>query len=189
MMPTPTLQTARLILRPFEEADDELHAAIWAKLEVVRFFQPKGEAEVIHAQRNARLYGQLWRWGAERGGIVPFAAVERASSRLIGHLGVRIHSELRVPELTLFLDSAAWKQGYATEGATAALDHAFEAHDLEEVLGVVMPDNIASHRVMQKLGFEAAAPLLQWKMVMTSYRLPRERWRASISRRDNSPSA
>jgi len=40
-----------------------------------------------------------------------------------------------------------------------------------------MPDNIASLRVMQKLGFEPAGPLTQWEMVMISYRLRREQWR------------
>ena len=85
---------------------------------------------------------------------MPFAVVERASARLIGHLGVVIHEHFKLPALTLFLDSLVWGQGYATEGAAAALAYSFREREFREVIATVATENLASHRVMQKLGFQ-----------------------------------
>ena len=51
-----------------------------------------------------------------------------------------------VPEL--------WRRGYATELGAAAIAHAFEALGLDELVAFTLPDNVASRRVMEKLGFE-----------------------------------
>lgn len=174
--PLPTLQTSRLTLRPFSMADETAHAAIWAKPEVVRFFQPKGERAVREAARNAKTFGRIWTERGATGGIVPFAVIERASARLIGYLGVIIHEDLKLPALTLFLDSLVWGQGYAVEGAAAALAYSFKERKFREVIATVATENVASHRVMQKLGFQPMGPHQQWGKVATLYELTREQW-------------
>jgi RimJ/RimL family protein N-acetyltransferase len=45
-----------------------------------------------------------------------------------------------------------WNQGLATEGARAVLDQAFGALGLREIVSFTMPANIASRRVMEKIG-------------------------------------
>jgi RimJ/RimL family protein N-acetyltransferase len=50
------------------------------------------------------------------------------------------------------LRRAAWGQGYATEGATATLAQAFAVPDVERVLASTMAVNVASRRVLEKLG-------------------------------------
>ena len=50
------------------------------------------------------------------------------------------------------LAAAHWGQGYATEGARAALAAAFGELGLEEVVSFTVPGNVASRRVMEKLG-------------------------------------
>ena len=174
--PLPTLETSRLILRPFNLTDETAQAAIWAKPEVVRFFQPEGEKSVREAARNARFFCRIWTERGATGGIVPFAVVERASNRLIGHLGVTIHEDFKQPALTLFLNSIAWGQGYATEGASAALTFSFKKWAFREVIATVMTENVASHQVMQKLGFQPMGLHHQWGKVVTLYELTREQW-------------
>jgi RimJ/RimL family protein N-acetyltransferase len=51
-----------------------------------------------------------------------------------------------VPEL--------WRRGYATELGVASVEHAFGRLDLEELVAFTLPHNVASRRVMEKLGFE-----------------------------------
>ena len=165
-----------MILRRFSRADETAHAAIWAKPEVVRHFQPDGEAAVRDAAESARIFGQAWSERGATGGIVPFAVIERASARLIGHLGVVIHEGINLPSLTLFLDSLVWGRGYATEGASAALAYSFKEREFREVIATVTTENVASHRVMQKLGFQPMGLHHQWGKVMTLYELTRERW-------------
>ena len=177
---TPVLETARLLLRPFTEIDEAEHAVLWAKPELVRFFQPEGEKAIRHAARNANTHTRMWAFNGERGGLAVFAVIERASGRFIGHLGLRINRDLETPELTLMLDNAVWGRGYATEAGIVALGYHFAKFELDEVVAVVMEGNAASHRVMQKLGFAPAGPHQQWNMIMSLYRLTIERWRACL---------
>jgi len=47
----------------------------------------------------------------------------------------------------------AWGHGYATEAAGAMLNYGFTRLELPEIVAVVWPDNVASVRVLEKLGF------------------------------------
>ena len=47
---------------------------------------------------------------------------------------------------------AAWGKGYATEAARALLDHGFGALGLTRVIGITSPQNLASRRVLEKIG-------------------------------------
>ena len=50
------------------------------------------------------------------------------------------------------LDRSFWGHGYATEAASAVLDHAFDKLELEEVVAVTVPQNVKSQSVMKRLG-------------------------------------
>ena len=52
----------------------------------------------------------------------------------------------------------AWGHGYATEAATAALDHGFETAGLDEILSWTVPLNTPSRRVMERLGMHRDLP-------------------------------
>lgn len=53
------------------------------------------------------------------------------------------------------LRRTCWDRGYATEAARPVLHHAFHTLGLPEVIADINPDNMASRRVAQKLGFRA----------------------------------
>ena len=50
------------------------------------------------------------------------------------------------------LASLHWNKGYATEGARAVLDYAFKQLKLDEIVSFTVPHNLASRRVMEKIG-------------------------------------
>jgi RimJ/RimL family protein N-acetyltransferase len=50
------------------------------------------------------------------------------------------------------LSSAHWGKGLATEAARAVVDEAFDHHDFLELVAFTVPENLASRRVMEKLG-------------------------------------
>jgi len=52
------------------------------------------------------------------------------------------------------LDPEFWGRGLATEGGRAALGYAFETLNLEEVVSIYEPENLASGRVMERLGMK-----------------------------------
>jgi RimJ/RimL family protein N-acetyltransferase len=56
------------------------------------------------------------------------------------------------PEIGWFIDRAHWGNGLASEGADAALQFAFHEVDIDRVIGIYNAENVASGRVMEKIG-------------------------------------
>ncbi len=143
-----TLETARLLLRPFAMDDVPAYAAVRANPRVMHFFPPTGETPEQAATRLIAHFMGHWR---DRG-YGPWAAVEKSAGRFLGHLGLRFLPEFGETEILYMLDDAVWGRGYATEGAAAARDYAFGRLDLGRVMAIALPENRASTRVMEKIG-------------------------------------
>ena len=155
------IETARLTLRRFELGDIDAYATIRAKPEVARYL-PGGEAAAIRARdiahRTVRAFTAAWSTGP---GYGPWAVIERSSGRLLGHLGLRWLPELDgETEILYLLDSAAWGQGYATEGALMARDYGFGPLGLTRLIALALPDNPGSLRVLEKIGMQREAELV-----------------------------
>ncbi len=142
--------TARLRLRRWRDADREPFARINADPEVMRHFpaplsRAESDALVDRAEAHFAAHGfGLW------------AAELRATGQLAGYIGLVVpnfeaHFTPAV-EIGWRLDSALWNQGLATEGAREVLRYAFEELRLPEVVSFTVPGNLASRRVMEKIG-------------------------------------
>jgi ribosomal-protein-alanine N-acetyltransferase len=71
---------------------------------------------------------------------------------LIGWSGLTFLPETEEVEVAYLLGQAFWGKGLATEAARACVQYGFENVGLESIVGIVHPENIASQRVMEKLG-------------------------------------
>jgi RimJ/RimL family protein N-acetyltransferase len=146
----PTLETDRLIVRPWREADVEHWVAMNADVRVMEFFPSvpdRAQSEESAARLRARLDADGFGWwiiaaksdGAFAGAIalqnVPFTA----------HFTPAIEIGWRLPY-------ERWGNGYATEAARAVLDLAFGELGLAEVVAMTAALNLRSQRVMQRLG-------------------------------------
>jgi ribosomal-protein-alanine N-acetyltransferase len=160
--PGRTLETERLILRPFQDSDIEAYAAIRAKPEVVQYL-PGGEARAGQAKEVARqivpAFAALW---SQAPGYGPWAVLTKNDGRLRGHLGLRLLTDLDdETEILYMLDSDVWGQGLATEGAIAARDYAFQVLNLQYIIAMALPQNTASMRIMEKIGMERVPGLVE----------------------------
>ena len=90
---------------------------------------------------------------AERG-FCRWKLLEKFSGAFIGFCGAAMWRDRPHPEIGWWLARAWWGRGLATEAAREALRDAFERVGLERVISVAMPTNLASRRVMEKLGLE-----------------------------------
>lgn len=134
------IETARLILRPARESDlDDMHAVL-SSPEATRWWStpPHESLDLTREWLAAMIAG---------GGAGLDMVIER-DGRVIGKAGF-----YRPPELGYILHPDHWGQGLATEALTAVLDRLFAATDHAAVNADVDPDNAASIRVVQKLGF------------------------------------
>jgi ribosomal-protein-alanine N-acetyltransferase len=144
------LRTERLVLRRWREEDLEPFAALNADPEVMRHFpamltRAESDAMVarIEASFEERGYGL---WAAEVLGGPPNIGMFGLASQTF-----RAHYTPAV-EVGWRLAKAHWGNGYAPEGARAALDFAFDDLGLDEVVSMTTVANDKSRRVMEKIG-------------------------------------
>jgi len=144
-------ETARLLIHRIEESDCPAFEAVFCDPEVMRYsdhgpHQREGLAAwimTVVAQPDPH-------WG-----LAPWAVVEKSSGALIGYCGFTCEAGRTAPgeaEIAYRYRRSAWGKGYAFEAAEAACLHAFAQPKLERILGIVDPHNLASIRVLQKLG-------------------------------------
>ena len=156
-----SLATPRLRLRRFTAADRPPFAAINADPVVMRHLG----GVLSRAGSDALLdrvdeHWAQWGYGLQ--------AVElRGDGRLVGFIGLSHHRALPDDvELGWRLAADCWGRGLATEGAAAVRDAAFAHLGLTRLVSITTDDNVASRRVMDKLGFTYVRhlPFEQWDL-------------------------
>lgn len=155
-LPTPTLQTARLRLRPFSEADADALFALHSSAKVLRYWDSPPWTEPSRAQRFIAACRQL-----EREGSGARLAIEHAADHVfIGWCClVKWNPDYRSAAMGYCLADAAWGQGFATEAAGALLQWSFDTLNLNRVQAETDTRNAASARVLEKLGFRREGTL------------------------------
>ena len=155
-LPTPSLLTARLRLRPFDDADANALFDLHGSASVLRYWDAPPWTEPVRAERFIAACRQM----AEEGTGVRLAVDRVLNGAFIGWCSLtRWNPTYRSASLGYCLDDAAWGHGYATEAAHALLQWAFEALDLNRVQAETDTRNMASARVLEKLGFEREGTL------------------------------
>ena len=149
------LRTQRAWLREWRESDREPFAALNADPAVMEHFptvlsRAESDAFVdrIEAGFDARGWGL---WALETTG-----SIGQSPAGFAGFVGLNL-AAFDAPftpavEIGWRLARPYWGHGLATEAATAVLDHAFGAIGLQEVVSFTATTNVASQRVMQKIG-------------------------------------
>lgn len=149
-LPTPTLKTARLLLRPFTEADTDAMFALHSNPDVLRYWDAPPWKTRAQAEQFIARCKQF-----EQEGTGARLAIERsADGAFLGWCGLaNWDPAYRSARMGYCLNEAAWGQGFATEAARAMLQWAFDTLDLNRVQAEADTRNIASGRVLEKLKF------------------------------------
>jgi RimJ/RimL family protein N-acetyltransferase len=173
-MTPPTIETERLTLRPPRLDDFEPWAAFTADPDAARYLG--GAQPRAMAWRGLCTIAGAWALY----GFGMFSVIEKASGRWIGRLGPWQPEGWPGPEVGWGLVRDAWGKGYATEGASAAIDWAFDALGWTEVIHCIDAENVASQKVARRLGSrslregELPAPILKKTVIWGQ---SREEWR------------
>jgi ribosomal-protein-alanine N-acetyltransferase len=147
---SPTLQTARLQLRPFASADADALFALHSNARVLRYWDSPPWSVRARAERFIAKCQQI----AEEGTGARLAVDRGSDGAFLGWCGLtRYDPDYRSASLGYCLTEAAWGLGYATEAAGALLQWAFDSLDLNRVQAEADTRNAASARVLEKLGF------------------------------------
>jgi ribosomal-protein-alanine N-acetyltransferase len=147
---TPALRTARLRLRPFTDADADALFALHSNAYVLRYWDAPPWSE----RERAEHFIATCRRMADEGTGARLAVDRLPDGGFIGWCSLtRWNPDHRSASLGYCLDDAAWGRGYATEAAGALLRWAFGTLDLNRVQAETDTRNLASARVLEKLGF------------------------------------
>lgn len=144
----PTLLTERLRLRSFRRGDIDDYAALNADPEVVRYLVDGGVWDRGRSWRHMAFLIGHWRLA----GAGMWALELRETGEFVGFTGFAEPEGWPGFELAWTLARRWWGRGYATEGARAALDYAFDVLRKDRVISLIHPDNHASIRVAERLG-------------------------------------
>ena len=174
MVSIPTIETARLILRGWREDDLDAYAEMMADPEVMRFLG------------GASSRGDAWRGMAtlighwELRGFGFWAVERKHDGALIGRVGVQYPEGWPSTEIAWTLGRSYWGQGYATEAAKASLDFGFKTTRLPKLISLIDPDNRASWRVAQRLGYsrggKGTITIFGKSYELDIWEMPRDRW-------------
>lgn len=176
------VDTSRLHLRRWREADREPFAAINADPAVMEYFP----ALQSRAESDASIDAWQEHFAARGWGF--WAAELIDSGEFIGFVGLSV-PRYALPfspcvEIGWRLARAYWGRGLATEAARASLRVGFERLGLEEIVALTALDNRRSRAVMERIGmrnadqdFEhPAVPVGHPLRLHCLYRLSRSRW-------------
>jgi RimJ/RimL family protein N-acetyltransferase len=142
----PTLETERLILRPPAAEDLDGWAELMGDPESARFIG--GPVERPAAWRGLATMTGSWALH----GFGMFSVIEKASGRWVGRLGPWRPEAWPGTEIGWGLIKHVWGRGYASEGATAAIDWAFDTLGWTDMIHCIELANTPSKRLARRLG-------------------------------------
>lgn len=149
-MSVPTIETKRLRLRPFNLEDS---VPLHKMLEVEGVLQYFPSPDPPHLERVEKLVQrQIDHWGQH--GYAWWAVESQADNHLIGWSGLQYLPETDEIEIGYLLARPYWGTGLATEGALVGMNFGFEKLEISTIIGIVHPENLASQRVLEKIGLQ-----------------------------------
>ncbi len=142
------LQTPRIILRQFTEADAPLILALNSDPEVVKYLhepalKTEEQAKKILLEIILPQYkNNLGRW----------AIHTKHNNEFIGWCGLKYRPDRDETDLGYRLMQKDWGKGYATEAAQHTLDYGFKTLNLSLIMARAHIENTASSRILEKIG-------------------------------------
>jgi len=145
------LETKRLVLRLFTPDDVQAMYDLNSDPEVIRYAEAapvRNLQEALEKLESGPL-ADYAKYGYGR-----FAIEDRETGEVIGFCGIKYIPEIGLPEIGYRLLRSYWGRGLCTEAARACVDYARDDLKIEKLVALIIPENLASIRVAEKLGMK-----------------------------------
>ena len=149
------LETLRFILRPFLYEDTRFMYELNLDPEVVRYtgntsFHNEVEAKEI-------ISNLIQQFESKKMGR--FVVIEKVTGEKVGWCGLKWHENEKVVDLGYRFFRKDWGRGIASETSRVCLNYGFKELGLTKIVAHAMIENVASIRVLEKLGFSRIGPV------------------------------
>lgn len=150
------LETKNLILRDVRPSDLEGMFRLDSNPIVHKYLGNNPRTTMEESEKDINYIIQQYK----SNGIGRWAAIEKSSGDFIGWSGLKLNNDITYNNKTNYFDVGYrfipkyWGNGYATESSIAALEYGFKVLNLKLITGIAEVDNIASNRVLQKIGLQ-----------------------------------
>ncbi|PYL09681.1 MAG: N-acetyltransferase [Verrucomicrobia bacterium] len=160
------LETDRLLLREYVEDDAEALFRLNSDPDVLRFVPDKRLLNIEQARQMLidHPIADYRKHGFGRG-----ACILKSTGEQIGFAGLKYLEELGEVDVAYRLMPTHWGQGLATEAALASVRFGFADLGLKRIIGLVMPENVASVRVLKKTGLRYVETVTLWGHRFSKY--------------------
>ncbi|MCC5641997.1 GNAT family N-acetyltransferase [Nostoc sp. CHAB 5824] len=162
------LETQRLILRDFVESDWPAVHQYASDHEVVRYltFGPNSEEDTKNF-----LQAEISLQREEPRQHFALAVTLKAQKQLIGTCRIStLDTGNRIGSIGYCFSKQFWGQGYATEAALGVIYFGFQELSLHRIFATCHPENIASARVLQKIGMQQEGYLREHHWIKGEWR-------------------
>ncbi|MEO6244757.1 MAG: GNAT family N-acetyltransferase [Opitutaceae bacterium] len=144
----PTIETERLVLRAFTQADLEPYFDMCSDPEVVKYLGDGTTLSRTDAWRHLAIFLGTW----QLRGYGMWAAEEKTTGRFVGRVGYLHPAGWPGIELAWALARQFWGLGLASEASRACLNYGFTACKFDHVISLIQPQNSRSIAVAERLG-------------------------------------
>jgi ribosomal-protein-alanine N-acetyltransferase len=177
--PTASVQTERLILRELTPDDTQALARILGDAEVMRH-----SVRGVLSEQATGEFIDWCRYSYCQHGFGPWAVVDKSSSTLAGFCGLNAERVDDADEIEIGyrLAPGFWGKGLGTEAARGALAHGFGKLGIDSLIAIVQPANVASVKVIQKLGFSGFIHSQYHRQGVRIYRMNAGQWSSRLAR-------
>lgn len=151
------IETARLQMREFCQEDLDAVFEFSINPEVCKYTGDQGK--VKNKQDAEKIIQDIWLAEYKKYGYARYALIHKADNKVIGFCGVKYEPNLLgpgigCPDIGYRMLPEYWGQGLATEAVKACLNYARRELGLTRIIGEVAEENIASNKLLLKLGFK-----------------------------------
>ncbi|MDP5275414.1 GNAT family N-acetyltransferase [Chengkuizengella axinellae] len=149
-MDFPILETTRLDLVKIDKEHVQAYYEIMSKSEVTQYYGMDSLKNIEEAAKIIEFFENSFE--SKRG--IRWAMILKETNQFIGTLGLNsLNMGTKKSEIGYEIHPSYWGKGITAEALTEVLTYSFQEFDLFRIGAVTFPDNIASNRLLEKLGF------------------------------------
>lgn len=148
-------ETERLLLRELQESDEQGMFELDSDPEVHKYVCNSPVESIEEIKEIIKFIRQQYK----DNGVARWAVIRKSDNAFLGWCGLKLYKQeinnhVNFYELGYRFQKQHWSNGYATEAAKASVNYGFNILAIKEIYAMTDSDNMTSHNVLLKTGFE-----------------------------------